>query len=174
MAKLRKMLGDIYSPECTALMRLIETQSKNTLAAWAAAYAREKYLPIYKKAFPDDARLDEALDGCDAYLAGGLKLTELKPLLKRARELASGVKDPAAQAAARAVAVACATVSTPTNSFGFLLYGAAAAAYDEVGFDKTAQEYDAIASRELNAALESLKSVAVSDEPNPAKIDWNC
>lgn len=33
MAKLRKMLGDIESQEYILLMRLIETQSKETLAA---------------------------------------------------------------------------------------------------------------------------------------------
>lgn len=36
MAKLRKMLGNIESQECILLMRLIETQSKETLAACAA------------------------------------------------------------------------------------------------------------------------------------------
>ena len=35
MAKLRKMLGDIKSEECINLMRLIETQSHETLSKWA-------------------------------------------------------------------------------------------------------------------------------------------
>lgn len=174
MAKLRKMLGDVNSPECMALMRLIETQSRHTLADWAVAYAREKYLPIYERAFTDDARLRETLDGCDVYLAGGMKLSDIKPLLRGARELAAGVKEPVAQAAARAIATACATILTPTNSFGFLLYGAAAAAYDAAGPDKTAQEYDALAAGELNAALESLRKAAIPGEPNPVKINWNC
>ena len=39
MAALRKMLGDMNSNAATALMRLIETQSKETLTRWAAAYA---------------------------------------------------------------------------------------------------------------------------------------
>ena len=37
--KLRKMLGDVNSPEVTKLMRLIETQSLKTLANWAIEYA---------------------------------------------------------------------------------------------------------------------------------------
>ncbi len=36
MAKLRKMLGRADDPQIIQLMRLIETQSKTTLAAWAA------------------------------------------------------------------------------------------------------------------------------------------
>lgn len=40
MPKMRKMLGDINSQECIALMQLIETQSKDTLAAWAVNYVK--------------------------------------------------------------------------------------------------------------------------------------
>ncbi|MBQ8642472.1 MAG: hypothetical protein IJ480_09680 [Clostridia bacterium] len=44
MVKLRKMPGDVNSPECTALMRQIETQSKETLAGWAAAFVKKRIL----------------------------------------------------------------------------------------------------------------------------------
>ena len=47
MVKVRKMLGDVNSPECLAMMRLIETQSEVTLARWALSYVREHVLPIY-------------------------------------------------------------------------------------------------------------------------------
>ena len=36
MARLRKRLGDVNRPEVIRLMRLIETQSKETPAKWAA------------------------------------------------------------------------------------------------------------------------------------------
>ena len=55
--KLRKMLGKMDSPECQALMRQMETQSKQTLAAWAVAYAKERYLPLYQSAYPAEERL---------------------------------------------------------------------------------------------------------------------
>ena len=45
MAKLRKMLGDVDSPECIAMMRLIETQSETTLARWALGYVESRILP---------------------------------------------------------------------------------------------------------------------------------
>ena len=40
MAALRKMLGDMNGNAATSLMRLIETQSRETLTRWAAAYAK--------------------------------------------------------------------------------------------------------------------------------------
>lgn len=40
MPNLRKMLGNVQSEECRSLMRLMETQSKKTLADWAVAYAK--------------------------------------------------------------------------------------------------------------------------------------
>lgn len=38
MAKLRKMLGSADSPYIVSLMRLIETQSKETIAGWCLDY----------------------------------------------------------------------------------------------------------------------------------------
>ena len=52
MAKLRKMLGSLDDPSVAALMRLIETQSRETLAKWAADYTETHYLPVYEKEFP--------------------------------------------------------------------------------------------------------------------------
>lgn len=39
MAKVRKMLGKADSPYIVSLMRLIETQSKNTIVKWCNKYA---------------------------------------------------------------------------------------------------------------------------------------
>lgn len=171
--KLRKMLGSIDSPECIGLMRLIETQSKETLAKWAIGYAQENYLPVYEKMGERDC-FARAVDSCKALLAGDVKLTDVKPLLKEAREAAAKETDPIAQAAARAVATACAVVTTPTNALGYLFYGAAVFAYTAAGLEASAGEYDALASQEMARALDSLHSAAVENEPNPAKIDWNC
>ena len=82
--------------------------------------------------------------------------------------------DPISEAAARAVAVACASVRTPTNTLGFLFYGAAAAAYDQLGLAQKQDSYDQAATQELAMALQSLQERAVEHEENPVKIDWNC
>ena len=46
MPKLRKMLGSADHPTVQKLMRLIETQNKQTLAAWAVDYVAAHDLPI--------------------------------------------------------------------------------------------------------------------------------
>ena len=51
MPKPRKMLGAADSPYIVSLMRLIETQSKATIAAWCIGYAEAQILPIYAKTF---------------------------------------------------------------------------------------------------------------------------
>lgn len=175
MPKLRKMLGNMDSAECVSLMRLIETQSKVTLAAWAIRYARDHYLGIYETEYPNDVRMREAVSVCEDYIEGNKKLADIKPAIKEAGQIARDISDnPAGQAAARAVSTACAAVQTPTNSFGFLLYGAAAAAYSQAGLTESAEVYDSLASRELRKAYESLQSAAVLDEENPVKIKWYC
>lgn len=170
----RKMLGDVNSPGCRALMELIQTQSKSTLATWSLAFARERYLPVFKAVNPDDRTLDEAILAVDACLAGQIKPAALKAPINAAVLLARNESNPISQAAARAVSTACAVIRTPTNSLGFLFYGAAASAYNQVGVNADADTYARLAEAELLLALESLKAAAIPDEPNPAKIDWNC
>lgn len=174
MAKTRrKMLGRVDSAECIALMRLIETQSKATIGKWAVGYAKENYLPLYE-AIGAEKCFSQAVRACEEYLAGGMKLTDLKTALKAAREGAAKAVDPVAQAAARAVATGCSAVTTPTSALGFLFYGAAATAYATAGLEADEDKYDALAAQELARALESLRAAAVENEPNPAKINWNC
>lgn len=174
MPKLRKMLGDIRSPECEALMRLLETQSAHTLAHWSISYAAEAYLPVFRAEFPEDSRFDELIKRCLSYLSG--QNMEIRPILNEASRIARELPaaSPAAQAAARAIAAACSVIRTPTSSLGFLFYGAAAAAYSALGLSAKPEEYDRAASEELQRALSSLRKAAVPNEPHPAKINWNC
>lgn len=175
MAKLRKMLCDINSQECVSMMKLIETQSKATLGAWAVGFAKDNYLPIYEKYCPGEMRLAEIFEACEKHLAGEMTLKDLKPLLKEAREISQNdERGPIAQAAARAAATACATINTPTNALGYLFYGAAAVAYDAAGLEESVEVYDALATKEMLKAFEDLQEKAVENEPKPAKIKWGC
>ena len=173
MAKLRKMLGSADSAECTALMRQIETQSKETLVRWAAGYAQDLLLPILQTRFtgPEPAA---AVNGAKQWLAGEISPKDVKPLLKSARDCVKAVSDPVSEAAVRGVSTACAVITTPTNALGFVFYAAAAIAYDRVGLEETAAVYDSIAAEVFTHALETLRAVSVENEPNPAKIDWSC
>ena len=94
--------------------------------------------------------------------------------MKDTRQHSSTIKDPIAQAAARAISTACAIYQTPTNALGFIYYGAAAVAYDEFDLDKAQTEYDKAAKKEWQKALSSLKQHAKQNETNPVKVKWNC
>lgn len=187
MAKLRKMLGDVNQPEIVRLMRMIETQSKETLAKWAVDCAEERYLDIYEEAafgkiYTQDAgNLDQGRAPYGAIctvrdcLIGQKKTADLKEKLAAALQAAREAEGfPAAQAAARAVSTACAVIRTPTNALGFVFYGAAAVAYDKAGTDQSGEVYDALATQEFRELIESLEKVMVPDEKKPAKINWNC
>lgn len=173
MKKLRKMLGDIKSQECVDLMRLIETQSQRTLATWAIQYVKDNYLEIYNE-YHQDRDFQTILTACDDYLNNQMSLKEVKVYLKEARLIAKDIKNPIEQAAARAIATACATISTPTNALGFLFYGAAVYAYHEVGLEETDVIYNDLATKELQKAFLSLQAISIEHEENPAKIKWGC
>lgn len=175
MAKVRKMLGKADSPYIVSLMRLIETQSKNTIVKWCNEYAREYILPIYEKDYPKDFRLRNALNACNEWLEGNMKLIEAKKIIKEAQIAAREAEgNPAAQAAARAIGATTATINTLTSSLGLAFYGAAAIAYSSIGVNENVEVYDEIAARECKNMENALRKVAIIDESNPAKINWNC
>ncbi len=175
MAKLRKMLGDVNAPVTVALMQLIETQSGTTLASWALSFVEENVLPIYAKAYPDDVVVRQAIDAAKGYVAGEVTLKEVKTQIKIVNQIARDTVDtPIAQAAVRAIATACAVTYSPTGALGYTFYAAAAIVYDKVGVQEKPAVYDELAAKEFDNLLASLQAVAVADEPNPVKVNWNC
>ncbi len=175
MAKLRKMLGAADSPYIVSLMGLIETQSKATICKWCIDYAEEHILPIYTKSYPDDMRLQNAIHAAREWLSGKIKFPVAKQYILNVHAAARELEDdPVAQAAARAVGQAVSAIHAPTHSLGLVFYGAAAIAYDSVGFNETAETYDKIAARECYKYEAALRAIAVENEPNPAKVNWRC
>jgi len=176
MPKYRKMLNDINAPYLQSLMRLIETQSKTTLAGWSIDYARTNILPIYEKPYPGDARPEHALTAAEEWLAGKVKLPYVKNIILNechaaAREVEG---NPAAQAVARTCGQAAATIRTPIHSLGLALYGALAVAYDKNGIDTDWETLLITAAEECVKMEAALRAVSVESEPNPAKINWRC
>lgn len=175
MPKPRKMLGSVDSPYIISLMRLIETQSKTTIAKWCIDYAEEHVLPIYEKTYPNDGRLREALNAAHDWFDGKVKLPAIKKLILEARTAAREAEEnPAAQAAARAVGQAVTTIHTTTQSLSLAFYGCAAIAYDRVGINEKAELYEQIAAEECAKMEEALRAIAVENESDPAKINWYC
>lgn len=175
MPKTRKMLSDWNAPYLQALVKVIETQSKATLANWAIDYAERVLLPIWSKYDPDDLRPQNALNAARAWLSGSIKLLQAKPVILECHEAAREAdKNPAAQAAARAIGQSASTIHSATHCIGLPLYGALAAAYDALGTDVPWVQLEQYAAEECGRMLDALNAVAGENEPNPAKINWKC
>ena len=175
MPNARKMLNNWDAPYLQALVKAIETQSKPTLAHWAVDYAENVLLPIWKKHDPEDKRPEAALDAARKWLSGEIKLPEAKAQILLCHEAArESEKNPAAQAAARAIGQSASTIHSARHCIGLPLYGALAVAYDKLGTNASWEELEACAADECARMLDALRAVSVENEPNPAKIDWKC
>ena len=154
MPKPRKMLGAADSPYIVSLMRLIETQSKATIASWCMDYCEAHVLPIFEKRCPGDGRPRSAIVASRDWFDGKKKLPEVKDIILNQYH-----------------AAAC--FHTPTHSLGLAFYGAAAIAYDRVGLNEKPEVYDKIAAEECAKMEAALCAIAVENELDPAKINWN-
>jgi hypothetical protein len=176
MAKLRKMLGDVNASSVVALRELIDTQSKDTIRGWCLDYAESRMLPLFEKHCPGDDRPRNAVLAAREYVAGTVKFPIVKDIILNQCHAAARELDdnPIAQAAARAVGQGSSVVHTLTHSLGLYFYAAAAVAYDRVGLDASIDVYAGIAEEVCLDYTAALRAVAVADEPNPARLKWNC
>ena len=60
------------------------------------------------------------------------------------------------------------------SSSAIIFYAAAAIAYDRKGLDAADKAYAAIAEEVCLDYTDALRAVAVENEPDPAKLKWNC
>ncbi len=174
--KLRKTRGRADAPSTIALMRLIETQSKTTVANWTLDYAERKILPLFMKHYPNDRRPDHAISAAREWLYGKAKLPYVRNIILNechaaARELDN---NPVAQAAARAIGQSTGSIHAASHSLGTYFYAAAAVGYDRLGFSANDEEYEAVAEEVCADYAAALRAIAVEAEPNPAKCKWNC
>lgn len=175
MPKARKMLSDWEAPYIQSLMKLIETQSKATLAHWAVNYAEQVILPLWRKYYPNDFRPQNALYVAREWLSGAIKLPQAKAAILECHAAAREADGNAvAQAAARAIGQSASTIHSAQHCIGLAFYGALAAAYDRLGMDAPWAQIEQYAAEECGRMEAALRAVAVENEPNPAKIDWKC
>lgn len=175
MPKARKMLSDWNAPYIQALMKLIETQSKSTLAHWAVDYAEQSILPLWNKHYPEDQRPQNALHAAREWLSGSIKLPQAKTSILECHAAAREADtNPVAQAAARAIGQCASTIHSARHCIGLALYGSLAVAYDTLGKNASWKALEQCAADECWRMLDALQAVSVKDEPNPAKIVWKC
>jgi hypothetical protein len=175
MPKARKMLSNWEAPYIQSLMKLIETQSKSTLANWAVDYSERVILPLWIKRCPEDRRPQNALTAAREWLSGSIKLPQAKAAILECHEAArESEENPAAQAAARAIGQCSSTIHSARHCIGLALYGALAVAYDTLGTKAPWEQLELCAAEECERMLYALRAVSVDNEPNPAKINWKC
>ena len=175
MAKTRKMLSDWEAPYIQALVKLIETQSKITLANWAIDYAEDILLPLWYKTYPTDMRPKEAIEAARQWLLGAIKLPQAKIAILECHKAARDALDyPAAQAAARAIGQCTSTIHVARHCIGLALYGSLAVAYDTLGINASWEQLEECATLGCGRMLEQLRLISVDNEQNPAKISWVC
>lgn len=175
MPKARKMLSDWDAPYIQALVKLIETQSKTTLANWCVDYAKQRILPIFEAGYPEDLRPRQALHAAHEWLDGAIKLPQAKAAILACHAAAREAETkPAAQAAARAIGQSASTIHSATHCIGLAAYGALAVAYEKLGTNGSWEQLESCAADECRRMLDALRAVAVENELNPVKISWKC
>lgn len=175
MAKPRKMLSDWEAPYIQSLMKLIETQSKETLANWAIDYSEKNLLPLWDKDFAADSRPQNAINAAKAWLAGEIKLPQAKKEILQCHDAAREAEGkPISQGVARAIGQSASTIHSAQHCIGLAFYGALALAYNRIGVDKPWEEIQEIAAEECGKMEDALRAVAIANEEKPAKINWKC
>jgi hypothetical protein len=175
MPKARKMLNDWDAPYIQSLVKLLETQSKATLAHWAVDYAERVILPLWSRHYPDDLRPQNALNAARQWLSGTIKLPQAKTAILQCHTAAREAEgNPVAQAAARAIGQAGSTIHSARHCIGLPLYGAVAVAYNKLGTNAPWEQVEQCAAEECGRMLDALRDAAVVNETKPAKINWKC
>ena len=175
MPKYRRMLNDWNAPYIQKLIKLMETQSKVTVSNWSIDYAEEVLLPIWNKSNSSDRRPQLAIDYARKWLNDEVKLPEVKKIILDCHKAAKeNEQNPTAQATARAIGQSASTIHAITHASGLVLYGALAVAYDNLGINASWEQLEQSAAKQCDRMYEALSKVAIENEPNPAKYNWNC
>ena len=172
MSKTRKMLSNLDTPCIQSLINLMEMQKKLTLATWALEYSQQYILPIWNKYYPDDLRPQNALNAAWKWLLGTIKFPEAKTVILQCHKAAlEADKNPAAQAAARAIGHSASTIHSARHSMGLIQYGTMAIAYDMLGTNANWEEIARCADTECRRMSDTLQAIALKNSTNPTKIN---
>jgi len=169
------MLHDWEAPYLQSLIRLIETQSKETILHWVITYCEEEILKIWILNKPDDFRPQSAIQAAHDWMEGRAKFPFVKKAILACHEAAREASDnPIAQAAARAIGQSVSTIHSVRHCIGLALYGAIAVSYHELGVDASWSLIESRASEECLRMENVLQKIAISNEPHPVSINWKC
>ena len=131
MAYQRKILYSRQSACIEPLRRLIEAQTHRTLVAWALDCAARP-LAFFECRVPGESRPRDAIGMTRLWAQGEIKMPLARRAILAAHAAAGEIAqtDALAEAAARAVGHACATVHAETHALGLVFYWLTAAVRD--------------------------------------------
>ena len=133
------------------------------LAPWAAGCA-ERTLPLFEAEAPHDPRPRAAIEGARAFARGELRIGPARALSVAAHAAARDVRDPAANAAARAAGHAVATAHMAAHARGAPDYAAIASSLASPGNPSAAPELIRWAVGDASAAVrEALRRLPLPD-----------
>jgi len=123
MPKQRKILYSRDSACIQPLRQLMEEQAHRVLVAWALDCAARP-LAFFEERIPAELRPREATIVSRMWAEGEIKMPLARRAILQAHAAAgeAGKRDAIAEAAARAVGHACATVHTETHALGLVFY----------------------------------------------------
>lgn len=128
---MKKLLFSRNSECLQPLRSLIEKQTHKALVLWALD-CTPRFLEIFEKDFPNDTRPKELIDIAWLWAKGEVKMPIAKKAIHTAHNAATDAeRSPAAQAAARAIGHAAATIHVETHGLGLVSYGLTALVYSE-------------------------------------------
>lgn len=168
---MKKMYSDMNNSDVQRLMGLIEARDLETVLGWVHACS-EKYIhPAGDE--ENSAMVKEMiclLDHPDLSKQGKEKI---RAQIRQVRTAASKEKNPALQAALRAVSTGAAVITTPSNALGFVLYGVMAYAYsvcDPAAETAVMQK----AEEALKDFADLLEKTPQAEEGRALRVKWNC
>lgn len=168
---MKKMYSDMNNSDVQRLMGLIEARDLETVLGWVHACSEKYILPACGE--ENSALVKEMiclLDHPDLSKQGKEKI---KAVIREVRTAAAKEKNPAVQAALRAVSTGAAVITTPSSALGFVLYGVMAYAYSvcdpaaETAVIRKAEEA-------LKDFADLLEKTPQAEEGRALRVKWNC
>jgi hypothetical protein len=123
-AKMKRKNHILFSrdSECLQeLITLISMQKHRTLVMWAFDCAQEP-LKDFESKYPDEVRPRRALERCEAWSSGTIKMPEAKRAILDAHAVAKEINDEECIALVHAIGHAGATVHVETHALGLVFY----------------------------------------------------
>lgn len=121
MKRKNKILFSRDSQCLQELIKLIEAQNHRTLVLWALDCANTT-LAKFESKYPKECRPRIALERCEAWAQGRIKMPTAKRAILDAHAVAKELEDDEYSALAHAIGHAGATVHVETHAIGLVLY----------------------------------------------------